>query len=226
MQTSQYSLKAHEKMFTQPCIGNPKLANGLVNTEETAYQLQLAFGCVAFRRELERVQPGEVPPITGKIIMLCADGAKSYAVNPLFLHPKYFSLASVDRAPPRPAAKAKGRQASDLASLPVAEAPKHIILAKVRKHIPGAIFAEKPGDYGSFCVSTNDGKDCVVVGLYHDPLHGKQKSSRFKASREKIIEDVFHLRQETKSYTKITGALLTFSEGKYKFHKLRIPKQK
>ena len=202
------------------------MANGLTNTEETAYQLQLAFGCVAFRRELERVQPGKVPPITGKIIMLCSDGAKSYSVNPLFLHPKYFSLASIDCAPPRPAPKSKLRQASDLTSLPVADAPKHTILARVRKHIPGAIFAETAGKYGSFCVSSNDSKDCVVVGLYHDPLHGKQRSTRFKASREKVIEDVIDLRKETKTYTKVTGALLTFSDGKYKFHKLRTPKSK
>ena len=213
-------------MFTQPCLGNPKLANGLTNTEETAYQLQLAFDCVAFRRELQRVSSGRLPPITGKIIMLCADGAKSYSVNPLFLHPKYFSLASVEYAPPRPAAKSKSRQASDLALLPSADEPKHTILARVRKHIPGAIFAEKAGEYGSFCVSSNDGKDCVVVGLYHDPLHGKQRSARFKASREKVIEDVIHMRRENKRYTTITGALLTFSDGTYKFHKLRTPKSK
>ena len=222
IKTTQYSLKAYEKMYSQQAIGNPKLRNGAANTEETAHQLQLAFGCLALRRELEQRRPNKVPPITGKIILLCSDGAKSVSLNPMFLHPKWFDLASVDAQPPRKATTSKSRQASDLGSLPEAEGPKHKILAYVRKHVKNATFAESPGEYGSFCVS-GDGGRCVVVGLLHGaPSSG---STRVKASREKLVEDVLSLRDAGRGYKKVTGALLFYKDGSYVYKPVKIPKK-
>jgi hypothetical protein len=74
LKTTQYTVDQHKQRYDAPCQNQPRLTNGLLNTERTRHNLQCGFGVIAASKSA--FETGRM----GLVVVVCADGVMSYRV--------------------------------------------------------------------------------------------------------------------------------------------------
>ena len=208
LKCTQYTLEQHTEVYDRHCTQRRMLANGVLNTERHAHALQTAFGMLALKRALPRVE------IKGLVVVCAADGAKMYDVPADFVNSKHFSVAAV-----RPSF---GVYVKNVVFEPLPSRGLPHLREALGRH--GYAFTEKDvmktlkNKYGSFTLATTP-KSYLVVALAYTKGPtvnvGEKKRRQLAADAEKLWID-------KKKKVKVRACLVHFSSSATPIHQVEF----
>ena len=111
LKTTQHDRRVHETdLYTRPCANQPRLANGLANTEETHHRMQIGFGVMCLRRLL-----GRGVRVRGVVVVSYEDEARVHEMPDRHASPAWFASDTLPLKSPavRPAPKARKKQTQE-----------------------------------------------------------------------------------------------------------------
>ena len=187
---TQCTLQEHINRYNEPCKKRRKLANGLLNTEFHAHQLQTAFGMLGLARRL----PGVV--IEGIVVICMKDGARIYDVRPEFVNEALFAVPRPRAAPAR----------ANFTKAPTDNSALEGIMSKLA--LLGYPIRESRLRYGS--VVARGAKGYIVVALVHTPDAASKTSDR---RRRDVQADTRKLWRAKRKKVGVRGCIFFYKDG-------------
>lgn len=152
LKCTSFQLAQHSSRYRTPCRKKRMLSfiDGVPNSEETAHQLQTAFGILGLRRCLPRTA------IRGVVVVCASDGAVLHEVKPKFVQERWFAFHTA--VPQRP------HRDVSFPPLPEGENRTHII--SLLAPLGFTILQPRLKSLGSVVLRNKEG-DLLIAAIVH-----------------------------------------------------------
>jgi hypothetical protein len=157
LKTTQDCIDRHNLLYMLPCQKRKTLANGLINSEYMAHQLQTGYGVMAMRAVLPKGTR-----VIGLVVVCTSDGARIYDVEPRFSQSHLFAGAPTAIRAISGTFDAANHNPVSFVPMPTLKVAEEEVLRSVGRLGYTSVDKKRGSKLGSF-VAHNTGKTSYLV---------------------------------------------------------------